>query len=458
MTNVNCTLDPIRPDNGTVGDNMPSVDVEVVQAQEEIIGDKSIEDAEKDAEVDEEMRKPKPAARPYTPTRAEVYEHEVTHLPYRSWCKHCVYGRGVSSPHVKPDKKEKIGITISMDYCFMNGEEDDDPSLPGVLIIWDDNHECLWALPVEKKGPVEWVVKWIVEKLDNVGYRGEHVTVKSDQEPAIMALKTAVAAKRVGVTTPIDSPVRESQSNGAVEQAVRRWQGQLRTIKGHYEENMGIKLPVAHPLMGWLVLWAGEILLKYKVRESGRTAYENMTGHRVKHPVVMFGETLHFKLKQHESRRRKAESDWSTGIFVGVDPRTSEALVISGDGLFRCRTVRRVPREEAFNQKWIDEAVTPIDEYVQKGAKTSFEDARVHRHVVEGHAPIPEAPGRAFIPRRTRLAQKDFDDYGYTENCKGCEFLQTGIGGRQNHSDQCRMRIEAEPIKTEDGQQMIGKR
>ena len=141
---------------------------------------------------------------------------------------------------------------------------------------------------------------------------------------------------------------------------------------------MGIKLPVAHPLMGWLVLWAGEILLKYKVRESGRTAYENMTGHRVKHPVVMFGETLHFKLKQHESRRRKAESDWSTGIFVGVDPRTSEALVISGDGLFRCRTVRRVPREEAFNQKWIDEAVTPIDEYVQKGAKTSFEDVRVH--------------------------------------------------------------------------------
>ena len=37
MTNVNHTLDPIRPDNGTVGDNMPSVDVEVVQVQEEIL-------------------------------------------------------------------------------------------------------------------------------------------------------------------------------------------------------------------------------------------------------------------------------------------------------------------------------------------------------------------------------------------------------------------------------------
>ena len=331
---------------------MQSGDMEAVQGQEEIGENENVDDVAVDrAEADEEVRKPKPANRPYTPTRMEIYEHEVTHLPYRNWCKHCVWGRGVSAPHPKPDKKEKIGITVSMDYCFMNGEEDEDPSLPGVLIIWDDNYECLWALPVESKGPVDWVVKWIVDKLDEIGYRGVAITLKSDQEPAIIALKRAVAAKRSGVTTPIDSPARESQCNGAVEQAVRRWQGQLRTLKGHYEENMGSKLPVAHPLMGWLVLWAGEVLLKYKVRESGRTAYENITGHRVKHPVVMFGETLNFKLKQDETRRRKVETDWSTGIFVGVDPKTSEALIISGDGLFKCRTVRRVVREEVFNQK-----------------------------------------------------------------------------------------------------------
>ena len=71
----------------------------------------------------------------------------------------------MSSPHPRPDKKEKIGITISMDYCFMSGE-DDDPSLTGISIMWDENHECLWALPLEKKGPVELVVKWIVDKLD----------------------------------------------------------------------------------------------------------------------------------------------------------------------------------------------------------------------------------------------------------------------------------------------------
>ena len=123
---------------------------------------------------------------------------------------------------------------------------------------------------------------------------------------------------------------------------------------------------------------------------------------------------MNVKLKQDESRRRKVESDWSTGVFVGVDPRTSEAMIVSGDGLFKCRTVRRVVSEEAFNQRWMDEAVTPIDEYVQKWANTSFD---------ESYAPVPADPGRAFVPRRARLAQGDFENYGYTENCRGCEFL-----------------------------------
>ena len=118
--------------------------------------------------------------------------------------------------------------------------------------------------------------------------------------------------------------------------------------------------------------------------------------------------------------------------------------------------VRRVVREEASNQECIEEAVTPLDEYVQKGAKTSFEDVRVHRHVVERHAPIPEAPGRAFVPRRARLSQMGFDDFGYTENCRGCEVMQTGIGARQNYSEQCRFGIEAELINTDDGHLRIG--
>ena len=82
----------------------------------------------------------------------------VTDLPFRNWCRHCVFGKGVSSPHQKLDKKEKIGITISMDYCFMNDDEKEEDT-SGPLVIWDDSYECLWALPVDHKGPVVCVVK-----------------------------------------------------------------------------------------------------------------------------------------------------------------------------------------------------------------------------------------------------------------------------------------------------------
>ena len=112
MTNSHNTLDPIRPETGEVGNDVPTEGVGSMQGQEDR-AEAKVDENEYRAEVEDEVRKPKPATRPYTPTRAEIYEHKVTHLPYRSWCRHCVHGRGVSSPYVKPDKKEKIGITIS---------------------------------------------------------------------------------------------------------------------------------------------------------------------------------------------------------------------------------------------------------------------------------------------------------------------------------------------------------
>ena len=152
MTNRDASLNPIRPNLGEVDNNVQEELAGTVAGQpgDGIDGDKDKE-KESRAEVDEEVRKPRPAVRPYTPTKAEVYEHEVTHLPYRTWCKHCVRGRGVSTPHRQGSREEKMGITISLDYCFMNGEDEDEQDVPKILIMYDDHRECLWAIPVEQK-------------------------------------------------------------------------------------------------------------------------------------------------------------------------------------------------------------------------------------------------------------------------------------------------------------------
>ena len=56
------------------------------------------------------------SSRPYSPTEDGVYEHEVTHPPYRNSFKHCMFGKGVSLPQNYQGDGENIGITISMDY------------------------------------------------------------------------------------------------------------------------------------------------------------------------------------------------------------------------------------------------------------------------------------------------------------------------------------------------------
>ena len=50
-------------------------------------------------EVDEESNRPNVRTGPREPSQEEVDEHNVNHLPYRSWCRHCVRGRGKNQPH-----------------------------------------------------------------------------------------------------------------------------------------------------------------------------------------------------------------------------------------------------------------------------------------------------------------------------------------------------------------------
>ena len=64
-----------------------------------------------------------------------------------------------------------------------------------------------------------------MNKLDEAGCRGKDITIKADQEESVMARNRAIAARREGVTTPIESKVRVSETNGRVERATQKWRG-----------------------------------------------------------------------------------------------------------------------------------------------------------------------------------------------------------------------------------------
>ena len=76
-----------------------------------------------DGEEGEEARKAKVVKVSEPPSKEEVEDHMTTHTPFRSWCKHCVRGMAVSSPHTRIEEEEQ-GITkISLDYMWMEEDE-----------------------------------------------------------------------------------------------------------------------------------------------------------------------------------------------------------------------------------------------------------------------------------------------------------------------------------------------
>ena len=71
---------------------------------------------------------------PYKPSQAEVDEHNLTHLPFRSWCRHCIRGRAKETSHLQQAGEERTVPEFHMDFCFPGNEESAEEHLT-VLVI-----------------------------------------------------------------------------------------------------------------------------------------------------------------------------------------------------------------------------------------------------------------------------------------------------------------------------------
>ena len=143
----------------------------------------------------------------------------------------------------------------------------------------------------------------------------------------------------------IESPVRESESNGAVERAVRNWRDQYRTLRHQLERRIGEGIPQGGALSSWLVTWSADVINKYRVQANGRTAFEMMTQHKCRHISIGFGEKVWF---QH-TKNTKEEFRKQIGIFVGVNDRCQTYLVGTADGVYASPNVVRVTDAEAYD-------------------------------------------------------------------------------------------------------------
>ena len=250
------------------------------------------------------------ARAPRGPKKQERLDHEVTHLPYRSWCGHCVRGKAKERGHLRADRDEgDLGARlpmVCMDYCFYSGGETVSETGAAILVVRDRDTKVTYGHMVKEKGVGDgWIVDRVAEDIENMGY--SEITLKTDQEPAIRDLQRAVKEKRAPYKTTLEnSPVESSGSNGLAEKAAQELEGQVRTMRSALAARIGEMPAEASVIMAWMTEAAAQLINRHQVGKDGRTPYERVHGRRGAALVAEFGEKVWYKLKKKKASAKLA--------------------------------------------------------------------------------------------------------------------------------------------------------
>ena len=215
-----------------------------------------------------------------TLTLRERQDHERTHIPFRSWCRHCDAARASNPAHrgrrfataVEEDKDMK---QVSYDYCFMRDQPGSESAK--ILVSKDRASRMVSAHVVPMKGAiVEWVVRQCVRDLERIGHYGQ-VTLRSDQELEIVDVLREIANLRGSRGTLLEhSPVADSQSNGLIERGIRSVEEMTRVLLSDLSSQVGSSISVHSPVFPWIVENAADLLNKCHVASDCKSAYERL--------------------------------------------------------------------------------------------------------------------------------------------------------------------------------------
>ena len=99
--------------------------------------------------VYDDVEAPKLTNVPVAPTQQEIEDHNVNHLPFRSWCKHCVRGRSKAHAHRSNESRISDVPIVSIDYMFMNQSQSvkEEKGMPN-LVLKDRDTKMIKAFTV----------------------------------------------------------------------------------------------------------------------------------------------------------------------------------------------------------------------------------------------------------------------------------------------------------------------
>ena len=159
---------------------------------------------------------------PRQPSQQEKEEHEMTHLPFGSWCRHCIMARGREEDCRKVDggRAASSGSALVLHvHGRREGRED-----VGILGCKRKGDESCAQFRTR-----EWICRRLMAWLREIGLESVDIIVNSNNEPALTSLIASWSTMRAmttGSTMIIESrPVGSSKSNGVVARATQSVQG-----------------------------------------------------------------------------------------------------------------------------------------------------------------------------------------------------------------------------------------
>ena len=346
---------------------------------------------------------------PRRPSAQDVADHELTHCPYRAWCDDCVRGQAKDAKHstVHGGLEDSTVTRVNMDYAFLKedvtekADEHESSTKARVsltfLVVQESMCRSVWAYAVESKGSSEvWLTDQIVEDMETVGVTSERIILKSDQEPAITDLQRSIVARRAGHGTALEkSRVGDSNSNGRIERCIQDVKGLVRTIKSSVERKTGAKIHLEDAVTPWIIRHAAHIITRCRVRDNGRTAYQEMKGRRTNAKMVPFGEAVLFKIPKTQFSLGDFQDRWEMGVWVGFMMRSGEHCVATANGVFRVSTIMRRPEGKQWSSSLVkDMKGTPKEPVPGKSSRhipafaKKFEDTNENKAVF---LPVPQA-------------------------------------------------------------------
>ena len=288
---------------------------------------------------DKAARNTKTLHRSNEPTEQQRATHNLTHLPYRSWCEHCVKAKSREKQSKRQTDKQPV---IQIDYCVVQTGPNVGKQL--VLTAVDIQTGLATAVLVPHKGRHKYSVAELKKFIHETGRT--YGILQYDKRPALKALVTDVAKELRGMSIRA-TPKNWKQTRESIDKMHLILFEQSRTLRLQLQKRLRTEVDSNHCIFPWIVKHSQFLLNRFHTHEDGHTSYFRRWKRDYQEPLCEFGETVLFRMP--EESRNEDDTAWHTGIWLGKDTEADESIVHCESTVYKVRTVKRVISSKRWN-------------------------------------------------------------------------------------------------------------